>query len=175
MTCQVPHTIRAMRDSDLGFCRDAWLRSMADAPANRYVPMAIFLRMQRDRVDRWLSQYMAHTYVATADIDHDLLLGFICAPEIGVVFYLYVKHDMRRMGLARALWQYAVKDDQTTTKGPVAVAHWGEACPSITRGHPSLMVYDPSLLSDPRRRQQRRPQLGTPPSIKTRPLLRTGQ
>ena len=54
MTCQVPHTIRAMRDTDLGFCRDAWLRSMSDAPCNRYVPMPIFLRLQRDRVDRWL-------------------------------------------------------------------------------------------------------------------------
>ena len=165
MTCQVPHRIRRMGPGDRGFCHDGWLRSSADAPNVRWVPGALYLRMQSPRIHTWLDRFGA--FVACAKSEPDVLLGFVCSPMPGLVFYLYVKHDMRRMGVARSLWDHANGwghmdgDWQDTGQVPVRVTHWGETCPSITEKHPSLMVYDPSHLEDPRRRLQRRMQTET--------------
>lgn len=149
MICEIPHRIRPMRTPDLGFCRDAWLRSGCDAPSMRWVPHSIYLRLQAERIERWLARYAEQTFVACAAGEDDILLGFVCAPTPSLVFYLYVKHDMRRMGLARSLWNFV-----SAGHAPVSVTHWGESCPSISVKHPGLMVFDPSRLEDPRRRQQ---------------------
>lgn len=165
MTCQIPHRIRPMGLKDHGFVRDAWLRSGCDAPGARWVPHALYLRLQADRVERWLSQHGKETHVACAEGEDDVLLGFICSPAPAVVFYLYVKHDLRRLGLARALWQFS-----NPALTPVLVTHWGESCPSIATKHPGLMVYDPSRLEDPRRRHQgNRPRKQPAPQVFTTP------
>jgi hypothetical protein len=151
--CEVPLDVRPMEDRDRAFVQNSWLRASADLPNHRWVPWPVFCREMAPRIDKCLREYFCQ--VACVRGDPSMLLGFVCsmrAPCTDSLYvdFVYVRESVRRMGVAKALltfagWQPGVALECT---------NWSESCEDICLNHTELR-YTPSLLNDPRRREQK--------------------
>ena len=94
--------VRLATDADLPFIQDSWHRS-----AMRQLPTyAEHWGLGRAQ---WLSQQISHcirtglVFVAVVEDYPDVVLGWTCVAPTDVAHYVYVKHDARRMGIAKEL------------------------------------------------------------------------
>lgn len=96
--------VRPARRSDAAFVASSWLRSYRDAPAVVAVPSRTYFYWQHRVVEALLAR--SAVLVACSPDDPDTIVGWACAEAMEgalVLHYVYVKHDFRRYGVARAL------------------------------------------------------------------------
>lgn len=96
--------IRPAVSTDVAYMTKCYLEGMRDQPAARRVIADVFYVEERKVFERLLNE--ATVLVATSKNDLDYVLGYLVAEasDAGpVLHWCYVRHNMRRMGVARAL------------------------------------------------------------------------
>ncbi len=98
--------VRLPRPSDLDFIEASWLQSYRDGLIKYLTPAPptlVYFAGQRQLIRSLLARpTVAARIVAAAEYD-DAILGWIVAEAPSTVHYVYVKHSMRRMGVANML------------------------------------------------------------------------
>ena len=88
--------IRAIRDTDLPFVLNSWVRSSGDYPQASKRGWAIRM-MQRPDVQ---------VIIACDRADDDIIVGWACTDKEGAkVHYVYIKQKLREKGIANLLLQ----------------------------------------------------------------------
>jgi GNAT superfamily N-acetyltransferase len=95
----LPISLRPSEPGDRGFILDSWIRSYRDSPWARMMGHAY-----TDGHDALIKRILGRSAVLVAcyDADPETILGWACT-ERDVVHYVYVKHKLRRRGIARML------------------------------------------------------------------------
>lgn len=96
--------IRPAVSTDVPYMMKCYLENMRDAHGGRRVSSEVFYVQERRVVERLLNE--ATVLVATSRNDLDYLLGYLIAEasDAGpVLHWCYVRYDLRRLGIARAL------------------------------------------------------------------------
>jgi hypothetical protein len=125
-------TLRPLEQSERAFVLSAWLRSYRNAPAVRLVDNPTYFSGQSRSILSLLDR--ASCTVAADPQDDAVLWGFIVT-EGQALRYVYVKHLLRRNGIARALWQAAGRPRTVDV-----LTHAGEA---ILKANPGVLHFDP--------------------------------
>jgi GNAT superfamily N-acetyltransferase len=106
-----------------------WLRSYkSSSPRAKNIPRDVFFAEHHDVIAGILDRSTTEVKLAVLPDDPDVVLGW-AVTEPGIVHYVYVKHMLRRHGLATALlahvqrpftythWTYVVHDLEKYTEG----------------------------------------------------------
>jgi hypothetical protein len=129
--------IRPLLETERPFVLSSWLKSYRNAPAVRLADNATYYAGQAASILKTLDR--AETLVAADPEDDNVIWGFIVS-EGELIHYVYVKHLMRRNGLAHSLWCVAGKPTVAT-----AMTHAGE---SILRAHSDVLAFDPYAVGE---------------------------
>lgn len=140
---QLPIQLRRARKSDLPFISSSWLQSYRDAPAVDGCPNGVYYHDQHQLLERLLQRSVV--LVAVDEQDPDQIAGWVCAEVLNgpalVLHYIYVKHAMRKFGVAKRMVATLVAAEQ-----PAAVfyTHRTKRAASILRKRKEI-IYRPSL------------------------------
>lgn len=105
--------LRPGEANDFGFVIDSWIRSYRDSPWARLAGTC-YVAGHDALIKRLMTR--SATTVACYEADPDTILGWACT-EGRIVHYVYVKHSLRRKGIARMLLTPYL------TRGGVAYTH----------------------------------------------------
>ena len=131
----IPVEIRPSRREDEHFILSSWINSARGSGFAKCVSPTEYHEGQR-RVATGLLQ--SHGAIVACDPeDQDVIYGWACVDPVGVLHFAYVKHDLRRAGIARRLLEEAGLGDGTLT-----VSHWTPALRFLRRE----TRYDPYRL-----------------------------
>ena len=128
----VDMNLRPLRESERPFVLSSWLRSYRNAPTMRLVDNATYYAKQAELILAVLDA--SRTTVAADPEDDTVIWGFIVV-EYDVCHYAYVKHLMRRNGIAREMWLAAGSPPWAS-----ALTHAGEA---IFKAKNGVIKFDP--------------------------------
>lgn len=137
----LPIVLRKGLARDVPFITSSWLRSFRDAPFVRGVPNNIFYYQHHKVLEHLIPRSIV--VVACSEDDPDLIVGWVCAELVDtalVVHYVYVKHDYRRMGVAKALLTFLVDAEK-----PPAVMYTHKTKAAIAAA-PEGWMYNPYLI-----------------------------
>jgi hypothetical protein len=126
--------VRDMVDTDVSFVYSSWLKSLR--PHSKVLKYLFFLGQHR-LIESLLARPGVSVGVICLDESPEVILGWICH-EFGIVHYLYVKSEFRRLGLANKMLQ-----DRKLTDDGVAYTHH---TPAVQFFNKINAVYDPYLL-----------------------------
>jgi GNAT superfamily N-acetyltransferase len=95
--------IRPARQSDLNFIKSSFFESSTDSAIAHSVAPELYRRRWTALIDRLVGTYPV--LVFADDEAPDVILGWVLHDGAHVVFYLFVREEFRRQGIARALLQ----------------------------------------------------------------------
>lgn len=127
-------TVRPLEITEQAFVLSSWLRSYRNSRAASLVDNPTYFSGQSQVIIHLLDS--CSCLVASDPEDKAIIWGFIVFRG-DVMRYVYVKHLLRRNGIARVLWESAGKPRQFD-----ALTHAGEA---ILKAHPGVLHFDPFL------------------------------
>lgn len=98
---------RPAKDADFAFVIDSWIESYRLAHAAGPIPMDMYRKVMKEIVvDRILQRSGCAVLVAYNKLIPDQVMGWVCCEvgELGpIIWYVDVKHFIRKQGLATAL------------------------------------------------------------------------
>lgn len=97
--------LRPANEEDISFIFNSWLRSFRTSFFARSVVNSIYFTEQHKVIENCLKT--SECIVACNPDYPSQVYGWICAEKIDGIFclhYLYVKHDFRKLGIARILF-----------------------------------------------------------------------
>ena len=110
--------VRRGRQTDIPFISSSWLKSFRNGAFVRGIPNDLYFRFHRRIVAELLQRSLVA--VLCEREDENQIVGWACAErsEEGalLVHYVYVKHDFRRAGFAKALIDMLIESED-----PVAI------------------------------------------------------
>jgi len=115
----LPIQIRPMTDKDVGFIVTSWLSS--NRSSIQWLDRGTYFQEYRVAIFRTLKH--AQVLVACKPDLQDLIYGWACAePDRGLLHYVFVKEENRRLGIARRLVCEVVGDSSLPVK--LKPTHW---------------------------------------------------
>lgn len=150
---QAPATIRAPTPADVPFITSAWMHGAIKLGPYDGVPNPVRSHHLHRQIERLWADQRTVWLLAAWPKDVNFIYGFLAgqATDRGpVLHWLYVRRDMRRLGVATALMaDFLAGQEPARLFVTSDSAHWRgfERASSATRGH--VAVYDPWLLWDP--------------------------
>lgn len=109
-----PFILRPGTREDWPYVRDTWVMSQKESRASHDAGPA-FCRLQKTLVSFLLGR--AQLTVCCSETAPETILGW-AVTERGVVHYVYVTLEMRRLGIAKALLRPYLDEDATFTHRP---------------------------------------------------------
>jgi len=103
-----------MAKADESFIYSSWLKSFRDAPAVSGVSNTVYFKCHHDLVEAILNDPSVSTHIACAPDDDSQIFGYIVG-SVGVCHWVYVKHPLRTVGIAKELMAL-IKPSVHTTK-----------------------------------------------------------
>lgn len=118
-----PFDLRPIRPQDHAFVFNSALKSFRDAPSVRSIPNSIYFEYQHKILERILASPQSICIAACNIDDTDQIFGYVLSERLAgqrVIHWIYVKHDFRGNGIARALEVAAL---ESLGQGPVFFTH----------------------------------------------------
>ncbi len=140
---------------DRTFIVERWLEAYRTSHTAGMIQMPNWFRVMRPEFEAILARPNAVAYVAHAKADRDLLLGFIAGeiePKPPMVFFVYVKDQYRRAGIARDLFaalgvdpeadfEYACSTaDSAMLRSKIPRAKWWPLRARFPEGQPKHLI-----------------------------------
>jgi hypothetical protein len=141
-------------EEDMDMVVDGWATSYADSHAAGVIPPDLHHKVYRPIISRAIKRSKARVLYNVQHPGQNF--GFLCA-EFGedypIVHYIYLKHFLRRQGLAR----YLLEDMGVNPKKPFVYGWKSRIAGDLVRGHWVGGRFDPILvkkmLAPPREKQ----------------------
>ena len=92
--------IRPATEADMNFVINSWLKTQRDVGHHAYMSNPVYFGHYRDQV---VAKLAASTTTIACEPEHpEHIFGYIVRGD-GCIHMLYVKHDFRKLGIARQL------------------------------------------------------------------------
>lgn len=118
-----PVKLREIREADVSFIFNSWLRSFRDSPAVVAVPNSIYYGRHHKVISDILESSYSQVLVACDPDDDDKLYGYVVAeffPDVNVIHWVYCKQPWRRKHIGTALVEQILGDSEL----PVQYSHF---------------------------------------------------
>lgn len=135
---------RPPEEKDVPFILSSWLKSYRDSEFASSIPADVYFNNHRSLINHILIQENNALTLLCDSEDHDHILGFIAYnSKAPIVFYVYVKHAFRNLGLGR----YMLEGIKKNFGGNVKIQ-----CTHKARGWKNFkslgLVYNPYLIKE---------------------------
>jgi hypothetical protein len=134
---------REPTNEDLPFIVNSWLKSAREGPTLRGLSSSVYFKEHKKLILTLLNSEDTALVIAADDADPRHILGW-AAGAPGVLHFVYVKHLLRRQGLARALTRVACSV-ACGAAGAAAASHWTPAAARYLADHPGSFEFNPYL------------------------------
>lgn len=98
--------IRPIKEQDLAFIYNSWLKSYREAPAVRTVPNHIYYTEHHEIIEKILKSPYSEILVACDPLNDDILYGYVVGEHMEhnlTLHWVYCKQEWRRRGVATGL------------------------------------------------------------------------
>lgn len=134
MSIDPPH-FRTPSQKDLNFVLNSWLKSNRNE--HQHVTNEVYYTFYKKIIAELLSK--ADTVIACDPADHNSIWGYIVY-EPSTVHYIYVKHALRRFGIANSLMSLMPEFNVLQS------THSSVHARKYHKKYPELVTYNPYLL-----------------------------
>ncbi len=100
--------VRDIEPADLDFIQASWKNSLCYTKPYRYIPKSIFYNFYSSVISRIIGRPGIEIKSAVLETEPNIVLGFVVY-EPGIIHWIYVKEDWRRLGIAKRLMPKGIK------------------------------------------------------------------
>ena len=146
----IPVNFRQLRESDLGFLFNSWLKSYREYDNSwaKTIPSSIYFEQHKKVLIGILK--ISRAVVACSKEDPNQVYGYLVyqpAGRIVILHYCYVKKSFRRFGIAAKMFDLLMDDGEFRKDLPVMCSHSGRNFHRFLKGKFNL-IFNPYVLGE---------------------------